>query len=140
MKTTTLSAHTLTTIGCRYESSEGEAYPLTTLAPLPTQWWMSGSPTQDIEATAEHITAQEPHVIVLVDGEHEVGASRPWRVLGRAPSTGFLRGVLNRVFGEPSCPGWRLVVETEDRRGVRTCFVHLYLYHQHPFTTEGTTP
>ena len=128
------------------------------------RWWMSGSPRQDMEATTEYIKSEEPHLVVLVDGDVPNGC-QPWEVLPAeacaafAPTSywdspvGGTETVLMRTLrqlwrantssrswktdiGVPSSPGWRLVVETEDRRGVRTCFVHLYHYHQHPFGEE----
>jgi hypothetical protein len=98
-------------------------------------WWVAKSPTQDIRATAKYLKAQQADLIVLVNGEdgEEDPEYESRDILPGSAAEARIRLTLHRTFGEPDCPGWRLVVETETHRGVVTCYVHLWLWYAHPF-------
>lgn len=96
-------------------------------------WWVAAGLTQDIPATAKFLRAQCADLIVLVDAE----STDAWEVLRGSAAESRIRSTLRRIWGVNSLdfsPSWRLVVETENRRGVVTCYVHLFLYAEHPFS------
>lgn len=92
-------------------------------------WWVAKSPTQDIRATAKYLKAQQADLIVLVHPDN----GEPCQILPGSAAEARLRSTLRRHFREPDCPEWRLAVETESRRGVVTCYVHLWLSLARPF-------
>jgi hypothetical protein len=96
-------------------------------------WWVASGLDQDLKATAKYLKAQGADLIVLVDAE----STEAWEVLPGGAAESRLRSTLRRIWGVSPLdfsPSWRLVVETENRRGVVTCYVHLWLYAEHPFS------